>query len=276
VSAFRWNQPVHVSRIVGLALLIAVCLAALPVLDSIRLQTSVDSQIPDPTVGSVGIGGAMIAGFSGLFGDIGTSIVVGFVVAWLLTVGRQRDAVLAGAAFVIAEALSRVTKLWFDAPRPYLLGDEAFRVASVPDILVIALVGALALVAVVFPKWRRPSFFASLSIVVLLGASVVLDWIIPTQAGIDGFPSGHATGSMAAAAIAAIVAWRTRIRWPVVILGTIVVLGVAASRLYLDAHYPADLLGGWCVALVAVDLAWLGGIVAAAIAPESRLSRAAD
>jgi membrane-associated phospholipid phosphatase len=270
VAVFRWNQPIHASRLVGLALLIALCLAALPILDSIRLQTSVDAEIPDPTVGNVGIAGAIVAGFSSLFGDIGTSVIVGLIVAWLLTVGRQRDALFAGTAFVIAETLSRVTKLWFDAPRPYLLGDEGFQVASVPEVFIVAMIGGLALVAAVVPKWRRPAFFAALSVGLLFGATVVVDRVLSAQSGIDGFPSGHATGSMAAAAIATIVAWRTRFRWPVVILGTVVVLGVAASRLYLDAHYPADVLGGWCVAIASVDLASLAGMARGAIAPVNR------
>jgi membrane-associated phospholipid phosphatase len=272
VAVLRANQPAQAPRILGLAIIVAVCIAALPILDAIRVQTSVDTHIPDPIIGSVGIAGAIVAGFSGLFGDVGTSLIVGLVVAWLLTVGRQLDAVLAVAAFLTAEVLSRVAKLWFDAPRPYLLGDEAFSVAGVPAVFVLGVVAALGLVAVVYPGWRRPAIFGALSIALLLGASVVVDRIAPSQPGIDGFPSGHATGSMAAAAIATVVTWRTKVRWLVVIVGAIAVLGVAASRLYLDAHYPADLLGGWCVAIASVDIAWLGAMVVAAIRPAYRPS----
>lgn len=69
------------------------------------------------------------------------------------------------------------------------------------------------------------------------------------------FPSGHAMGSMALAAAVLVLAWPTRWRWLVLILGSFFVLMVGLSRVYLGVHYPSDILAGW-----AASLAWVIGV----------------
>jgi membrane-associated phospholipid phosphatase len=68
------------------------------------------------------------------------------------------------------------------------------------------------------------------------------------------FPSGHAMDTLAFTFGLAVIAWQTRGRWPVIICGSIYVAAVGASRLYLGAHYPSDVMGGWALAA-----AWLCG-----------------
>lgn len=77
-----------------------------------------------------------------------------------------------------------------------------------------------------------------------------------------GFPSGHAMGSMALFVALAIVLWRTRWRWPFLVLGGAFVAGVGLSRLYLGVHFPSDVLAGWCA-----SLAWVSGVRALATVP---------
>lgn len=66
------------------------------------------------------------------------------------------------------------------------------------------------------------------------------------------FPSGH-TAQITAFALSVffiIHRLRPRWQWPTAILLTILVLCVSTSRLYLQVHYPSDILGGFLVALV--------------------------
>jgi membrane-associated phospholipid phosphatase len=126
---------------------------------------------------------------------------------------------------------------------------------------------AVVLVLLVRRRWGRATFFA----LAVAGAGL-LDvltkeifgrerptlWpsIAPAQS--FSFPSGHAMGSAAAVAASAVLLWRTRARWPVVIGGTAWVLLVSGSRAYLGVHYPSDLAAAWVAALAWVcGLAWV-------------------
>jgi membrane-associated phospholipid phosphatase len=62
------------------------------------------------------------------------------------------------------------------------------------------------------------------------------------------FPSGHAMSSIASLGMAAVVIGRLvpRARVAAWVVAAPVVLGVGVSRVYLGAHWPSDVLAGWC------------------------------
>lgn len=66
------------------------------------------------------------------------------------------------------------------------------------------------------------------------------------------FPSGHAMASSALAFCVMVIAWRTRWRWPAIILAALYMIIIGATRLYLGVHYPSDVVAGW-----AISLAWV-------------------
>jgi membrane-associated phospholipid phosphatase len=69
------------------------------------------------------------------------------------------------------------------------------------------------------------------------------------------FPSGHSMTSMTLFIVLLILAWKTKWRLPVLILGSLYVLTIAWTRLYLGVHFPSDILAGWMV-----SFAWAMGV----------------
>lgn len=80
-------------------------------------------------------------------------------------------------------------------------------------------------------------------------------WLSLAPEGDYSFPSGHAMGSAALVTALVCLTWRGRWRWPLLAVGTLFVLGVGLSRLYLGVHYPSDILAGW-----GASLAWAFGV----------------
>ncbi|CAA9434423.1 Membrane-associated phospholipid phosphatase [uncultured Rubrobacteraceae bacterium] len=83
------------------------------------------------------------------------------------------------------------------------------------------------------------------------------------QASFYSFPSGHATVAVGFyGMLTVILAYRLRgrARWTVAVSGTLVVLLIGFSRLYLGVHYPTDILAGYLAALL--WLVCVGGVYA--------------
>jgi membrane-associated phospholipid phosphatase len=70
-------------------------------------------------------------------------------------------------------------------------------------------------------------------------------WLSPHPEPDWSFPSGHA---MTTSAIALAVVFVTPPRWRPLVLAAalLVVTGIGFSRLYLEVHFPTDVLAGWC------------------------------
>ncbi|AXK72281.1 PAP2 family protein [Lysobacter sp. TY2-98] len=124
------------------------------------------------------------------------------------------------------------------------------------------------IVLVLFLAFRRHSRSATFA-AIALGGSALLNliakhvfararpalWVSIAPESTYSFPSGHAMGSATLACVVACLAWNTRWRWPVIVVGVLFTLGVGMSRVYLGVHYPSDILAGWAAAI-----AWTLGV----------------
>lgn len=125
------------------------------------------------------------------------------------------------------------------------------------DVLVVALLAWQR-------HWRNALFAATAfvgSAVLNLGSKQLFQrerpslWESIAPESTFSFPSGHAMGSMTLAATVVFLAWPTRWRWPALLGAALFVPLVGLSRVHLGVHYPSDILGGWCAALV-----WVCGV----------------
>ena len=124
-----------------------------------------------------------------------------------------------------------------------LLAVRRLRAAA---LVALALVGAEALDSLFKVEFARPR-------------PSLADPVVPQAHGY-AFPSGHATASMAVygaiAYLAVTDAHRRVSRVVGVIAGLVLVITIGFSRVYLGAHFPSDVIGGWALAL-----AWLALLV---------------
>jgi undecaprenyl-diphosphatase len=77
----------------------------------------------------------------------------------------------------------------------------------------------------------------------------------------SSFPSGHAMMSaviyLTFGALMARFANRGRVKLFGMIMGVVLTLMVGVSRVYLGAHWPSDVLAGWCVGAAWAMFCWL-------------------
>lgn len=66
------------------------------------------------------------------------------------------------------------------------------------------------------------------------------------------FPSGHAAGDLSFfLALFLIIELRwPHLRWPLAAVGLVWIFVVGVSRIYLQIHYPTDIIAGWLLGLV--------------------------
>jgi membrane-associated phospholipid phosphatase len=187
-----------------------------------------------------------------------------------MSFGWKRPLVLAGVCWIAFAAVLAVAYWlpfgrWADGwavegflnlQRPWL-NDIAQPVAKLADpgpfAILTALLAGVAL-------WRRRPRHALAVLLLLGGANLVTQtlkvvlahprphpFLKHAQLGVDAFPSGHATASMALACAAVLVAphaWRPL----VAAVGALFALAVSESIMLLGWHFPSDVAGGFLVA----------------------------
>jgi membrane-associated phospholipid phosphatase len=128
-------------------------------------------------------------------------------------------------------------------------------------IVVTALVAVGALRLLMRRQLRAAIFPVS-----AIGGAVLLSSLVkaivqrPAIEGGEGdysFPSGTATWSMATAAAVVLLARSSRLRWRLLLAGSLLVLGTAVVIIWEEWHYPSDVLAGWCLAIGWVTALWL-------------------
>lgn len=130
--------------------------------------------------------------------------------------------------------------------------------------IVFPIVLIISLLLLLQKKWRSLTFLVTTA----LGATIINRtikeimhrirphlWESPTPELDYAFPSGHAMTSMTLVIALVILTWGTLWCLPILIFGSLFVLAIGWTRLYLGVHFPSDILAGWTV-----SVAWAIGV----------------
>ncbi|HEY9801609.1 MAG TPA: phosphatase PAP2 family protein [Leptolyngbyaceae cyanobacterium] len=126
------------------------------------------------------------------------------------------------------------------------------------------ILGMIALVLWQRKRWRSLAYLLTTALgsaIINRTAKMLMHRVRP-QLWVSGapefdfaFPSGHATTSMTLVAMLLILTWTTSWRWLVLTVGSLYILVIGWTRLYLGVHFPSDIVAGWMVAI-----AWAIGV----------------
>ena len=175
-----------------------------------------------------------------------------------------------------SRAFDRAVLLWIGDNVPAWLDGPMRAVTTLGYYRVVLPLLAAASLAFLYRGWR----LSAMLLVVSTAGGVVLTTVLKAvfrrarpeildsgyTAGFYSFPSGHATVAVGFyGALALVLAYHLHgpPRWVAVALGTVLVLLIGFSRLYLGAHYPTDVLAGflaaplWLVSVGVVYVLWI-------------------
>jgi membrane-associated phospholipid phosphatase len=108
-------------------------------------------------------------------------------------------------------------------------------------------------------RLRDAGFVIATGIAILTLTPLAKDYFERTDLKYS-FPSGNAARSAAVVAAAILIAWPTRFRWPIVVLGTVLTATVGIALVWENWHLPSDVVGGWCLGIgCAIALRWIVG-----------------
>lgn len=130
--------------------------------------------------------------------------------------------------------------------------------------IVFPVVGVIALVLLIQRRWRSLTYLLTTEIgstIINRTAKEFMHRVRPhiwdsLAPELDfSFPSGHSMTSMTLVATLVILTWGSVWCWVILIAGSLFVLGIGWTRLYLGVHFPSDILAGWMV-----SIAWAIGV----------------
>jgi membrane-associated phospholipid phosphatase len=192
--------------------------------------------------------------------------------AWLgLIAGLAASVVVVLGVMYAGHSESGTVDRWFvqptaDSTRPpwrYVALTVDFLAEPIGSVLLVvaAVTGCLLL------RWPRAAVLVAVGVVTTVGATTGIKYLVGrTIHGDDNlsYPSGHTAFLTALALMAALLATGRlglgRAAGALLVLAAALVAGTAMgwAQVALSAHYPTDVLGGWCTALAVVPVtAWL-------------------
>lgn len=143
------------------------------------------------------------------------------------------------------------------------VGTQLFNSRQVMIILVVAVV-ALGFTA----SYRDASFIAATTIFGVI-VNTIIKMVVRRPRPSDhvlmhypswSFPSGHSIAAMIVCGCLIIILWRhlTPGAGSIILTGllSLVILFIGYSRIYVSAHYPSDVLGGWSLGFVILVVSW--------------------
>lgn len=227
-----------------LVLLLSVC-AVLALALAHRRKAAAVRSAPDARLllAGLAIGFAAVIGLAALFAEISEGLGDGHPMG------------------VFDEALSR--SIGAHTPRAALHAFAWLTHLADPVWITLLCIGVAALL------WRARHRSFSIGWVLAVAGNAVLntslkrvferarpvhDHELVTASGFS-FPSGHSSGAVVCYGMLAYLGWRLlpeRYHLPATLVAAAIVLGTACSRVFLQVHYPSDVLAGLCS-----GLAWL-------------------
>lgn len=151
------------------------------------------------------------------------------------------------------DSITRAIRSWPDSLEPLMIG---LSYLGLPAVVITASI-ILSIVAYVQHRWRLAITFG------LVGIAIGFNTIIKNILGRArpdtlyvgqmkfksySFPSGHTLGATVFYGLLAYLAYKTLpAPWNIVVTGALIILIIliGLSRIYLGAHYPTDVIGGW-------------------------------